>query len=171
MFKGRERAWSPYIAGVIIGLLLVPAMVGVDTTLDPSTGIVTLAEAVLAFVVPGRAQSGDETVSLGTISLWWQIALLVGIALGARLSATATGSRRRAPSPVWATALGTASPRIRALTGFVGGFLLLLGTSLAGGGLTGHGLSGLAQLAVSSIIVLVAIMVGGIVAGRLLRRP
>jgi hypothetical protein len=171
MFKGRERAWSPYIAGVIIGLLLVPAMVGVDTTLDPSTGIVTLAEAVLALAVPGRAQSGDGAISLENISLWWQVALLVGIVLGARLSATATGSRRRVPSPIWATALGTASPGIRALTGFVGGFLLLLGASLAGGGLTGHGLSGLAQLAVSSIIVLAAIIIGGLVAGRLLHRP
>lgn len=156
MFKARERVWSPYVAGVILGLLLVPAMVMSDTVLDPSAGFL----AAGGFLQGHPGDAGD----------WWQVALLVGVPLGARLSATLSGSVRRAPSPVWTRVLGTASPRARAVAGFSGGVLMLLGAGLAGGCLAGHGLSGVAQLAVASVVAFLAMIVGGLVAGQLLGR-
>lgn len=157
MFKVRERAWSPYVAGIILGLLLLPAMVVSDMVLDPSAGIL----ATWGFL-QGRAQGSGA---------WWQLALLAGMPLGARLSATLSGSRRRAPSPAWTSVLGSSSLRRRVSTGFAGGFLMMLGAGLAGGCMAGHGLSGVAQLAVGSIIAFLAMVAGGLMVGQLLGRP
>jgi hypothetical protein len=174
MFKTRERAWSPYVTGIVIGLLLIPAMVVADTVLDPSKGFTTVAGHLIAAISPGTSPTA-ATLSPesppGDARNWWPAVLLVGILFGALLSATAADNRRTAPSPIWASVLGSASPKVRAVTGFTGGFLMLFGASLAGGDLTGHGLSGVAQLAVGSIIALVAIVLGGLVMGRLLHRP
>ena len=95
----------------------------------------------------------------------------MGIALGALLSSTLSGSRRQGTAPVWPRLLGTPSPARRAAVAGLGGFLMLFGAALADGDLVGHALSGLAQLALGSLAFLAAMVAGGVAAGLLLRRP
>jgi hypothetical protein len=171
MVRLRDRAWSPYLSGVILGLLVVPALWVADVVPDPSAGLVMVGRHLGAALDSGL--SGADTVpghpsgSRG----WWQVALLVGIFLGALLSATLSGSRRDAPSPVWAAVLGTDRRWVKALATFFGGFVMMAGATLASGDLFGHGLFGVAQLAISSVVTAVAIGLGGLAMGRLLRRP
>ena len=101
---------------------------------------------------------------------FWQSALVVGIALGALLSARASGTRRPSFAAAWTRLVGVRSLWARMAMGFSGGFLLLLGARIAGGCTSGHGISGLAQLAVGSTLAVVAMFAGGIVAAAAMRR-
>ena len=48
----KERAWSPYAAGVLIGLLQIPAFLLAGTALGVSSSFVTVAASMLSFVDP-----------------------------------------------------------------------------------------------------------------------
>ncbi|MBL8669304.1 MAG: YeeE/YedE family protein [Alphaproteobacteria bacterium] len=165
-----DRAWSPYVAGVLIGLLQVPAFLLMDTALGTSSSYVTLTGHAAALVDPAVAKIGYVAKHLSGAKNWWQVALVAGIALGAALSAWASGTRRGAMSPVWQRAMGIASPAARAPVAVLGGFLIVFGARIADGCTSGHGLSGLAQLAVGSIVAVAAMFAGGIAAAMLLRR-
>lgn len=168
----RDRAWSPYLAGVVIGLLQIPAFLLIETALGASSSYVTIGGLLASVVDP--SVSGIEYVAkhvAATAKNWWQVALVVGVALGAFASMRLSGARRRAISPIWTRALGTSSPSVRYAVAFAGGFVMLIGARIAGGCTSGHGLSGTAQLAVSSTIAVAAMFAGGIlVASLFLRR-
>src|SRR5262249_57591571 len=101
---------------------------------------------------------------------WWQVALVVGIAIGAFISMRLSGARRHPISPIWQRALGSSSPARRCVVAFVGGFIMLFGARIADGCTSGHGLSGMAQLAVGSTVAVAAMFAGGIATAMLLLR-
>lgn len=159
----RKKAWSPYVAGILIGLLQVPAFLLIHTALGASSSYVTVGGYAASVVDPGIA--GIDYVAkhlAATAKNWWQVALVVGVALGAFLSMKLSGARRAPISPVWARALGTSSPAARYLVAFLAGFVMLFGARLADGCTSGHGLSGMAQMAVSSTIAVAFMFIGGI---------
>ena len=99
----------------------------------------------------------------------WQVALVIGIALGALLSSRLSGTQRSGMSYVWQAA-GIRSLSQRLPLTFVAGFIMLFGARIADGCTTGHGLSGIAQLAVGSFIAVGAMFAGGIATATMLRR-
>jgi uncharacterized protein len=141
-----QKAWSPYLAGVIIGLLQIPAFLIIETALGASSSYVTIGGLFTSWIDPSILQIDyiARHVAL-TGKNWWQVALVAGIAIGAFVSVALSGARRRAISPIWARALGTACPVRRSFVAFVGGFVMLFGARLADGCTSGHGLSGMAQ--------------------------
>lgn len=157
-----DKAWSPYVAGALIGLLQIPAFLLMDTGLGASSSFVKAAGHIaLVF----DATAGDQSYFSKYITsskYVWQSALVVGIALGAFFSMRFSNARRQPISPVWKEAMGISSSLSRYALAFLGGFILLFGARLAGGCTSGHGLTGLAQLAVSSSIVVPSIFAGGI---------
>ena len=167
----RDKAWSPYVAGVVIGLLQIPAFLLIETALGASSSYVTVG-GLLASVVDPTVNQIDYVAKhiAATGKNWWQVALVVGVAVGAFVSMRLSGARRQAISPVWSRALGTSKPAIRYTIAFGAGFLMLFGARIADGCTSGHGLSGVAQLAVSSTIAVVAMFVGGIATASLLLR-
>ena len=171
MISLTDRAWSPYVAGVLIGLLQIPAFLLIDTALGASSSFVTIG-GTLASVVDPSILSIDYVAKhvAATGKNWWQVALVGGVALGAFLSARLSGSLRRGVSPVWARALGTPSRPVRYAVAFVAGFLMLFGARLADGCTSGHGLSGVAQLAVGSTVAVAAMFAGGIATAMLVLR-
>ena len=175
MLNLSSRAWSPYVAGVIIGLLQIPAFLLIDTALGTSSSYVTAA-AYLASLVdsavldPAATQFSYFQKHLTPGKNFWQLAMVVGILIGAFASAFASRSLRPSVSPIWERATGMTSFAGRAAMAFFGGFILLLGARLADGCTTGHGISGMAQLAVSSTIAVAAMFAGGILTAMLLRR-
>ena len=142
----RDRAWSPYAAGLLIGLLQIPAFLLIETALGTSSSYVTVAGG-LASIIDPLILNIDYVAKhvAATGKNWWQVALVVGIAPGAFLSMRLSGTRRRAISPIWARALGSSSPGVRYATAFGAGFLMLFGARLADGCTSGHGLSGTVQ--------------------------
>jgi hypothetical protein len=171
VFSLQAKAWSPYVAGIIIGLLQVPAFLIVETALGASSSYVTIGTLLASWVDPSIL--GIDYVArhvAATAKNWWQVALVVGIAIGALLSAKLSGASRQPISPIWRTALGSSSAGRRYAVAFAAGFLMLFGARIADGCTSGHGLSGLAQLAVGSTVAVAAMFAGGIAAAMLLLR-
>lgn len=165
-----DRAWSPYAAGVVIGLLQIPTFVLMETALGASSSYVTVGAHLAALVDPGVAGNKYFASHMWGAKNWWQVAVVAGIALGAFLSMRLSGATRRTISPVWSRALGVASLSARAPIAFAGGFLMLFGARIAGGCTSGHGISGLAQLSAGSGVAVAAMFAGGIATAMLMRR-
>lgn len=165
-----DRAWSPYLAGALLGLLQIPAFLLIGTALGASSSFVTVSATLASFVDPAIQQIEYAAKHLGGAKNWWQVALVVGVALGAFLSAKLSGTLRRDIAPVWERALGAKSPMARFALAFAGGFLMLAGARLADGCTSGHGLSGMAQLAVGSFVAITATFAGGIAVAHVFRR-
>ncbi len=171
MLSLRDKAWSPYIAGILIGLLQIPAFLLIETALGASSSYVTVGGVIAAWVDPAILQIDYVAKHVAaTPKNWWQVAFVVSVALGAFVSAKLSGALRRDVSPIWARALGTSSPSLRYAVAFAAGFLMLFGARLADGCTSGHGLSGVAQLAVGSTVAVAAMFAGGIGAGLVLLR-
>lgn len=166
-----DKAWSPYVAGIAIGLLQIPAFLIIETALGASSSYVTVGALVASWLDPSI--TGIDYVARhisATAKNWWQVALVVGIAIGALLSMKLSGAVRQTISPIWARALGSRSPARRYGLAFAAGFLMLFGARIADGCTSGHGLSGMAQLAVGSTVAVAAMFAGGIAAAMLLLR-
>ncbi|MEX0752702.1 MAG: YeeE/YedE thiosulfate transporter family protein [Xanthobacteraceae bacterium] len=166
-----DKAWSPYVAGVVIGLLQIPAFLIIETALGTSSSYVTIG-GLLASIPDPEILKIDYVARhvAATGKNWWQVALVGGIAVGAFLSMFLSGAKRKAISPIWERALGSPSPTFRYAVAFIAGFLMLLGARIADGCTSGHGLSGTAQLAVGSIVAVAAMFAGGIATAMLALR-
>lgn len=159
-----DKAWSPYVAGVAIGLLQIPAFLLIETALGASSSFVTIGGLIASWIDPGAAKIDYVARHIAaTGKNWWQVALVIGIAIGAFLSMKLSGATRKSISPIWTRALGSASPARRYSLAFAAGFLMLFGARIADGCTSGHGLSGTAQLAAGSIVAVAAMFAGGIV--------
>jgi hypothetical protein len=158
-----DKAWSPYTAGVVIGLLQIPAFLIIETALGASSSYVTVGGLIASLFDPSIVRIDYVARHVAaTGKNWWQVALVGGIAIGALLSVMLSGAKRKAISPIWARALGSRSPGLRYAVAFAAGFLMLFGARIADGCTSGHGLSGTAQLAVGSIVAVAAMFAGGI---------
>ena len=170
MLNPRSKAWSPYVAGVIIGLLQIPTFLLMDTALGASSSYVTVG-AHIAALFDGRVGEIKYLAShMWGAKNWWQVAVVGGIAVGAFLSMRLSGARRQTISPVWARATSTTTLAARAPLAFLAGFIMLFGARIAGGCTSGHGISGMAQLSAGSTLAVVAMFAGGILTAMLLLR-
>ena len=166
-----DRAWSPYVAGVVIGLLQIPAFLLIETALGASSSYVTVGGLIASWVDPSVVKIDYVARHVATTGKnWWQVALVIGVAIGALLSSRLSGAVRSSASPIWSRALGSRSPALRYGVAFLAGFVMLFGARIADGCTSGHGLSGVAQLAVGSIVAVAAMFVGGIAAASLVLR-
>jgi uncharacterized membrane protein YedE/YeeE len=166
-----QKAWSPYVAGIVIGLLQIPAFLIIETALGASSSYVTIGGLIASWLDPAALKIGyvARHVAINGKN-WWQVALVGGVALGAFLSMKMSGAGRHAISPIWQRALGSASPAKRYAVAFFGGFIMLFGARIADGCTSGHGLSGMAQLAVGSTVAVAAMFIGGIATATLVLR-
>jgi hypothetical protein len=165
-----DQAWSPYLAGVLIGLLQIPTFLLMETALGASSSFVTVGAYIAALFDPAVAGISYFKSHMSGAKNWWQVAVVVGIALGAFLSARMSGAVRQPISPVWSRTTGATTLAARAPLAFLGGFVMLLGARIAGGCTSGHGVSGMAQLAVGSTVAVAAMFAGGILMALLLKR-
>lgn len=165
-----QKSWSPYLAGVLIGLLQIPTFLLMDTALGASSSYVTVAAHLAAVLDPGVSDIKYFASHMWGPKNWWQVAVIVGIAIGAWASMRLSGARRQAISPVWARTMGAVTVSARAPIAFLGGLIMLLGARIAGGCTSGHGVSGLAQLSVGSTVAVAAMFAGGIMTAMLVLR-
>jgi uncharacterized membrane protein YedE/YeeE len=166
-----DKAWSPYAAGILIGLLQIPAFLIIETALGASSSYVTVGAAIASLIDPSllNIEYAAKHVAVNAKN-YWQVALVAGIALGAFASMKLSGAARAPISPIWTKALGSPSAGLRYAVAFVAGFLMLFGARIADGCTSGHGLSGMAQLSVGSTIAVAAMFAGGIATASLLLR-
>ncbi len=166
----KDKAWSPYVAGVIIGLLQIPTFLLLKTALGASSSFVTVGAHIANTVDSSVPQIKYLASHMWGAKNWWQVAIVVGIALGAFISSRMSGVKRSGISPVWGRAMGQTTLGSRAPIAFAAGFVMLLGARIAGGCTSGHGISGMAQLSVGSMVAVAAMFAGGILTATLLMR-
>ena len=166
-----DKAWSPYAAGIFIGLLQIPAFLIIETALGASSSYVTVGAAIAGLFDPSLFDIDyvARHIAANGKNLW-QVALVVGIAVGAFVSMRLSRAVRAPISPIWSRALGSPSRGLRYAVAFAAGFLMLFGARIADGCTSGHGLSGMAQLSVGSTVAVAAMFAGGITTGLLLLR-
>lgn len=165
-----DKAWSPYAAGAIIGLLQIPTFIFMGTALGASSSFVTVGAYIASVVDPAAAGIKYFASHMTGAKNWWQVAVVVGIAVGAFISMSLSGSRRQAISPVWKRVMGIQTLGARAPIAFLGGFLMLFGARIAGGCTSGHGISGMAQLSIGSTVAVASMFAGGILTAMMFRR-
>jgi hypothetical protein len=129
----RRKAWSPYAAGIVIGLLQIPALLIIDSPLGASSSFVSAAGWLASLVDADVARIDYFNKYMTSVKYAWQSALVIGVAVGALLSSRLSGARRQAFSPAWREAVGVRSLGPRMLMAFAGGFVLLFGARWAGG--------------------------------------
>ena len=163
----RMEQWSPYVCGAGIGILSWFTLLLSEKALGASTSYARTA-GMIERLFRGKKVSQRKFFQEVTPKVDWQWMLVLGIAIGAFLSATASGQAHiEWVSEPWLTAFGAAvGPRL--VVAFIGGALLALGSRWADGCTSGHGISGTMQMAVASWVAAVCFFVGGIAVATLL---
>jgi len=143
----RLTAWHPLVAGIVIGSLQIPLALLIKyasglalcvSVLNPyiciyrkalgtSSSYMTVFSAACS-VCPRSISENEFLKSQRSSGSWWQPAFLVGASLGSFLSCRLSGA-------VFSTS------GYSLIKAFVGGFLMLFGSRLAGGCTSGHGIS------------------------------
>ncbi len=159
--------WSPYAAGIGIGVLSWLTFLISKKPLGCSTAFATTSGMIKRLLRGDKVAEEPYYKSIG-IRIDWQWMLVLGIAIGAFLSAWTSGDFALTWVPArWVAAFGpVAWPRL--LTALVGGVFMGFGARWAGGCTSGHGISGTMQLAVSSWISAICFFAGGIAAALLI---
>ncbi len=162
-------AWSPYVAGGLIGVLAIATMYFSGRPIGASGAYAKAMGVIMKRIAPKHTEElpyfKEEPPALD-----WEFFLVVGAILGAFLAAASGGELTgRAVPPMWAVRFG---PEVwpRLLVGFLGGVAMAYGARLAGGCTSGHGISGALQLSVGSWIALGCFFLGGVPVAMLLYR-
>ncbi len=159
--------WSPYVAGIGIGILswltflISQKPLACSTTFARSSGLIEKA-------IWGKKAAEKPYYKEIELGIDWQFMLVIGIILGSLLSALLSGDFEWQWVPsLWAGTYGSAVlPRLAAA--FIGGIFLGFGSRWADGCTSGHGISGTMQLAVSSWISAICFFIGGIITAQII---
>ncbi len=163
-----DTFWSPYAAGIGIGLLSWLSFLISGKPIATSTTFARAGGMVENFITGGKAEQRPYYKKI-KLEINWQWMLVVGVVLGSFLSAIISDDFQVGvwvPS-LWASTFGD-SVLLRLLVAVAGGIILGFGSRFAGGCTSGHGISGTLQLAVSSWISAIMFFIGGIIAAHLI---
>ncbi len=165
---GTGPAWSPYLVGALIGVLSMFTFYFSAKPLGASTAFANVAGLIGRLIAPRHTASLHYYADKKASKFDWQVALVIGVIVGAFLAAWSGGEfTGRWLPPMWAERFGE-SVSLRLTVGFLGGGLMAFGARMAGGCTSGHGISGAMQLSVGSWIALLGFFVGGVATAMLL---
>jgi uncharacterized membrane protein YedE/YeeE len=166
--RAAQPYWNPYLAGFLIGLVLLAAFVvmgrGLGATGAFSAVLVWLLSLASPAYVEGNAiHSGywNDGAPLAVFLVYLMLGSLVGAAISGALAGRTRVIVGRGPS---------ISNAGRIAAAFVGGFVIAFGAKLAGGCTSGQGLTGGSMLNVGSWTFLMAVFIGGYALAPLLRK-
>lgn len=150
----RQRSWSPYVVGALIGVLSWFAFATVDKPIGITTAFEHTAALAERAIVPKLEQKNEyfaaKQAEGNSPKIGWEWMLVVGVFFGALLSAGLSGDRTPiSVPPLWASRFRPNKTK-RLTAAFLSAALMMFGARLAQGCTSGHGISGTLQLAVSS---------------------
>jgi hypothetical protein len=161
------QEWSPYAAGVGIGLLSWITFFLSNQPIGVS-GTVARASGMLEKLARGAHIKEKQYYQHIGLRFGWDSTFVGGIVLGSLFSASLSGDFQLIMLPVlWQEAFGS-TPLLRWGAAFFGGVVLMFGARLAGGCTSGHGISGTLQLVLSSWIALLCFFLGGVITASLI---
>ncbi|GAM24290.1 hypothetical protein SAMD00019534_074650 [Acytostelium subglobosum LB1] len=150
--------WSPYVAGLVIGLLQLPSHLLTGSGLGTSSAYCTVSSRLCGLLPSSDSITGYFKKFTQDAKKFSGPALNAGIVLGAYLSSrtalVSAADSAMAHSPLYYVA---------------GGAILLFGARMANGCTSGHGLTGMAKLEIGSLITVASLFAGGIITCFLLK--
>jgi uncharacterized membrane protein YedE/YeeE len=155
----RAAVWSPYLAGIGLGLTVAVSMVYCGRILAVSGAFDKLAAFLGAALFPTHPYWRHVMPP----AINWQVWLVVGLCLGAFVSAWLAGTFRVRwlPDTVWRERFGVRT-RTRLVLAFAGAFLVQLGAGIAGGCTSGMAISGGAVMSPAAYVFMAAMFAAGI---------
>ena len=168
--QGIPPYWSPYVAGLGIGLTLLLSYWFLGTGLGASGAMARFAAWIWHGHFPDHVSSssyfgGWFQEGAPHVLMYYLIFMALGIFLGGLLSALGSGrialTLERGPR---------ISPKARLFFAFAGGILVGFASRLARGCTSGQGLSGAALLLTGSMLFLGCMFIGAYLAGIFVRR-
>lgn len=157
---------NPYLAGVLLGLVLLASFLLLGAGLGASAGIARIGAFTECCVLPGHVSSSEYFGKWGNRPLsYYLVFMLVGVFLGGLFSAI---HARRVEVKV---ERGVAcSSRKRLVLALIGGIIVGFASRLASGCTSGQALTGAALLLTGSLIFMGCVFGGGYAAAWFFRR-
>lgn len=161
-----KRYMNPYLAGVLLGLVLLASFLILGVGLGASAGIARAGAFAQSCIMPQHVAQSRYFGSWGDDPLrYYLVFMFLGTLLGGLVSARA--ARRIQPQLERGP---TASRRLRITLAVTGGVLTGFASRIASGCTSGQALTGGSMLATGSLLFLAAMFVGGYAAATFVRR-
>ena len=158
----KQKEWSPYLAGTLLGVVYILSIA--------LAGIVPGASGAFENVGSLIAQAVSPTLANNTYfkfvmppGISWEVILMLGVFVGAFLSAKLSGDFKLAvlPDAQWRTVFGNSVWK-RWTIAFVGGIILEYGAGIAGGCTSGLAVGGGLFLAPAAFLFMGGMFAAGI---------
>jgi uncharacterized protein len=167
----RQENWSPYAAGVLLGITGILSVVLGRHLLSASGGFATVTSTAINGLLPELA---DKTMYFKFImppGLSWEVVTIIGIVLGGALGAltSRTFKIRWNEDSTWNKILGPQRWK-RFLLAFLGAAIVQFGAGIAGGCTSGLAISGGMTLAPSGFLFMGGMFASGIVTALIIYR-
>lgn len=155
----RDKIWSPYSAGALLGLVVAFAEVICGRPLAVSGAFDKLAAYLGRWFFPSSQYYGH----IMTPGVTWQVWLMVGVLAGSFASSKLSGEARFRwlPDTQWESRFG-GSRKLRLVLAFLGALLVQVGAGIAGGCTSGLAISGGAVLSPAAFLFMMGMFAGGI---------
>ena len=166
----KKELWSPYAAGVLLGVVGVLTVWLSDTLLGASGAFQSLAGILGKAVAPALFDNMYFNFIMPA-QITWGVILLVGIFFGGMLGAFSSGTLkwRTNDDRQWKAVFGSQNWKRWALA-FTGAIILEYGAGIAGGCTSGLAISGGMLLAPAAFLFIGAMFASGILTALLVYR-
>lgn len=169
----RADLWSPEVAGIGLGLVFIFAL-WLSHRSPGASGTLFNVAAVLGKPLTASNPSNQFFASMFTPiteGLGWQAYLMIGLVVGAFVSALLAGGVRLTvmPPEQWKAVFGPSVAKRWAIA-FAGGVILQIGAGIAGGCTSGLALAGGVQLSPAAFLFIPGIFLSGAIVQLLLYR-
>ena len=164
----KEKVWSPWAAGVVLGLTAVGSYVLVGKTIGSSGGIENIDSILLKAFDSSWANLMYFKYQMPPV-VSFQILLFVGMILGALTSSlwSKDFKFRMMPDQQWTQTFGPSKLKRWTMI-FIGGVIIEFSAGIAGGCTSGLAISGTMQLSPAGLIFIVGLFISGIITTKLL---
>jgi len=159
----KNEKWSPYAAGVFLGIVNVLALVLISKPLGASSAFAKLSSVVTKWLHPS-AMNDMYFKFVMPPGINFTVIVVIGILIGGFISAKFSGDFRwrMVTDQQWINIFGPSTWK-RWTLAFVGGVLIEWSARLAGGCTSGLAIAGTMQMAPSGLIFIGGLFAGGIV--------
>jgi len=159
----KKEKWSPYAAGVFLGLINVLALILISKPLGASAAFAKLTSYVVKLITPSAMNSMYFKFVMPP-GINFTVVVVIGIIIGGFISAKMSGDFRwrLVTDEQWITIFGPSVWK-RWVLAFIGGVLIEWAARLAGGCTSGLAISGTMQLAPSGLIFIAGMFIAGII--------
>ena len=170
----RKDTWSPYVAGILLGIVGVLAVLLSDSLLGASGAFENVAGLIGKAVAP----AAFDNIYFNFImppGITWGVILLVGVFFGGMLGAATSGTllwgKKEASNSdaQWKRIFGPQVWKRWALA-FIGAIILEYGAGIAGGCTSGLAISGGMLLAPAAFLFIAGMFASGIVTALIVYR-